>query len=210
MMKSKKILLIDDHEVVRAGFKSLLMSNGSYDVIEAGSAELGYKIYVEKKPDIIVCDINMPGMGGMELVRRIKARDDEAKIIVLSMYDDASHVENMRKLGVNGYVTKRSAPTELLKAIDAVSVRHLYLSDDLQEKSNDTDVRPSEINALSKREFEIFVLLAQGTAVTEVASNLSISPKTASNHRDNIMHKLGVKNLVELSRYAIRHGVVIA
>ena len=209
-MKSKKILLIDDHEVVRAGFKSLLMSNGSYDVIEAGSAELGYKIYVEKKPDIIVCDINMPGMGGMELVRRIKARDDEAKIIVLSMYDDASHVENMRKLGVNGYVTKRSAPTELLKAIDAVSVRHLYLSDDLQEKSNDTDVRPSEINALSKREFEIFVLLAQGTAVTEVASNLSISPKTASNHRDNIMHKLGVKNLVELSRYAIRHGVVIA
>ena len=210
MMKNKKILLIDDHEVVRAGFKSLLVSNGSYDVIEAGSAELGYKIYMEQHPDIIVCDINMPGMGGMELVRRIKARDDEAKIIVLSMYDDASHVENMRKLGVNGYVTKRSAPTELLKAIDAVSVRHLYLSDDLQEKSNDTDVRPSEINALSKREFEIFVLLAQGTAVTEVASNLSISPKTASNHRDNIMHKLGVKNLVELSRYAIRHGVVIA
>ena len=209
-MNNKKILLVDDHEVVRAGFKSLLVSNGHYDVIEAGSAEQGYKIYVEQKPDVVVCDINMPGMGGMELIRRIKARDDEAKIIVLSMYDDASHVENMKKLGINGYVTKRSAPTELLRAIDAVSLHHLYLSDDLQEKSAQADVSSSEINTLSKREFEIFVLLAQGAAVTEVASDLNISPKTASNHRDNIMHKLGVKNLVELSRYAIRHGIVIA
>ncbi|MCK5003061.1 MAG: response regulator transcription factor [Gammaproteobacteria bacterium] len=209
-MNNTKILLVDDHEVVRAGFKSLLVSNGHYDVIEAGSAEIGYKVYLEQQPDIVVCDINMPGMGGMELIRRIKARDSEAKIIVLSMYDDASHVENMKKLEVNGYVTKRSAPTELLKAIDAVSLHQLYLSDDLQEKNSEAGVRPSEINALSKREFEIFVLLAQGAAVTEVASNLNISPKTASNHRDNIMHKLGVKNLVELSRYAIRHGVVTA
>ena len=209
-MNNTKILLVDDHEVVRAGFKSLLVSNGHYEVIEAGSAELGYKVYVEQHPDIVICDINMPGMGGTELIRRIKARDGETKIIVLSMYDDASHVENMKKLGVNGYVTKRSAPTELLRAIDAVSLRHLYLSDDLEEKSAEADVRSSEINALSKREFEIFVLLAQGAAVTEVASNLNISPKTASNHRDNIMRKLDVKNLVELSRYAIRHGVVTA
>ncbi|MES0328366.1 MAG: response regulator transcription factor [Gammaproteobacteria bacterium] len=209
-MKHTKILLVDDHEVVRAGFKSLLLSSGHYDVIEAGSAELGYKAYTEHHPDIVVCDINMPGMGGTELIRRIKARDDEAKIIVLSMYDDVSHVENMKKLGVNGYVTKRSAPTELLAAINAVSKHHLYLSNDLTEKSAGLDVRPSDINALSKREFEIFVLLAQGRAVTEVASDLNISPKTASNHRDNIMHKLGVKNLVELSRYAIRHGVVTA
>lgn len=209
-MNNTKILLVDDHEVVRAGFKSLLVSNGHYDVIEAGSAEIGYEVYVEQHPDIVVCDINMPGMGGMELIRRIKARDGEAKIIVLSMYDDASHVENMKKLGVNGYVTKRSAPTELLRAIDAVSLRHLYLSDDLEEKSAEADVSSSEINALSKREFEIFVLLAQGAAVAEVASNLNISPKTASNHRDNIMRKLDVKNLVELSRYAIRHGVVTA
>ena len=209
-MNNKKILLVDDHEVVRAGFKSLLVSNGRYEVIEAGSAELGYKVYVEQHPDIVICDINMPGMGGTELIRRIKAQDGEAKIIVLSMYDDASHVENMKKLGVSGYVTKRSAPTELLRAIDAVSLRHLYLSDDLEEKSAEADVRSSEINALSKREFEIFVLLAQGAAVTEVASNLNISPKTASNHRDNIMRKLDVKNLVELSRYAIRHGVVTA
>ena len=209
-MNNKKILLVDDHEVVRAGFKSLLISNGRYDVVEAGSAELGYKVYVEQHPDIVICDINMPGMGGTELIRRIKAQDGEAKIIVLSMYDDASHVENMKKLGVSGYVTKRSAPTELLRAIDAVSLRHLYLSDDLEEKSAEADVRSSEINALSKREFEIFVLLAQGAAVTKVASNLNISPKTASNHRDNIMRKLDVKNLVELSRYAIRHGVVTA
>ena len=209
-MSNKKILLVDDHEVVRAGFKSLLISNGRYDVVEAGSAETGYQVYLDQQPDIIVCDINMPGMGGMELIRRIKARDAEAKIIVLSMYDDASHVANMRKLEVNGYVTKRSAPTELLKAIDAVSLSHTYFSDDLKEKSVEIDVRPSEIDALSKREFEIFTLLAQGMSVAEVASSLNISPKTASNHRDNIMHKLGVKNLVELSRYAIRHGIVIA
>lgn len=209
-MNHTKILLVDDHEVVRAGFKSLLLSNGHYDVIEAGNAELGYKVYIEHHPDIVVCDINMPGMGGTELIRRIKARDDEAKIIVLSMYDDVSHVENMKKLGVNGYVTKGSAPTELLKAITEVFKNHLYLSKDLIERNAFINVSPSDINALSKREFEIFVLLAQGRAVTEVASDLNISPKTASNHRDNIMHKLGVKNLVELSRYAIRHGVVTA
>lgn len=209
-MKQIKILLVDDHEVVRAGFKSLLMSNKNYEVTEAGSAELGYKAYAELHPDVVVCDINMPGMGGTELIRRIKARDDEVKIIVLSMYDDVSHVENMKKMGVNGYVTKRSAPTELLEAISAVSNYHLYLSKDLMEKSADIDVTPIEISALSKREFEIFVLLAQGRTVTEVASDLNISPKTASNHRDNIIHKLGVKNLVELSLYAIRHGVVTA
>ncbi|MDH5387694.1 MAG: response regulator transcription factor [Gammaproteobacteria bacterium] len=209
-MSNLKILLVDDHEVVRAGFKSLLLSNGRYDVIEAGSAETGYKVYLEQSPDLIVCDINMPGMGGVELVRRIKAQDVQVKVIVLSMYDDISHVENMKKLSVNGYVTKRSAPTELLEAIEAVSLNHFYLSDDLVDKGADTGSRPSEINELSKREFEIFVLLAQGSTVTEVASNLNISPKTASNHRDNIMHKLDVKNLVELSRYAIRHGIVTA
>jgi len=207
-MNDKKILLVDDHEVVRAGFKSLLMSNGYCNVIEADSAELGYKVYIDQNPDVIVCDINMPGMGGTEMIRRVKARNNEAKIIVLSMYDDASHVENMRKLGVSGYVTKRSAPTELLAAIDAVSKLEFYLSQDLAKKSADLDVCPSEINSLSKREFEIFVLLAQGSAVSEVATALNISPKTASNHRDNIMHKLGVKNLVELSLCAIRHGVV--
>lgn len=209
-MSNKIILLVDDHEVVRAGFKSLLISNGRYDVVEAGSAETGYQVYLDQQPDIIVCDINMPGMGGMELIRRIKARDAEVKIIVLSMYDDASHVANMSKLEVNGYVTKRSAPTELLRAIDAVSLSLTYFSDDLKEKSVKIDVISSEIDALSKREFEIFTLLAQGVSVAEVASSLNISPKTASNHRDNIMHKLGVKNLVELSRYAIRHGIVIA
>ena len=209
-MTHTKILLVDDHEVVRAGFKILLMSNGLYDVIEAGSAELGYTAYIEEQPDIVVCDINMPGMGGMELIRRIMARDDDAKIIVLSMYDDASHVENMKKLGVKAYVTKRSAPTELLKAIDAVSRCQFYLSDDLKEQNNDKNTSSAEINTLSKREFEIFILLAQGSSVNEIASNLNISPKTASNHRDNIMHKLAVKNLVELSRYAIRHGVVTA
>ena len=209
-MSNKIILLVDDHEVVRAGFKSLLISNGRYDVVEAGSAETGYQVYLDQQPDIIVCDINMPGMGGMELIRRIKARDAEVKIIVLSMYDDASHVANMSKLEVNGYVTKRSAPTELLRAIDAVSLSHTYFSDDLKEESVKIDVISSEIDALSKREFEIFTLLAQGVSVAEVASSLNISPKTASNHRDNIMHKLGVKNLVELSRYAIRHGIVIA
>jgi len=204
------VLLVDDHEVVRAGFRSLLESAGRYDVIEAGSAELGYKAFMEQQPDVIVCDINMPGMGGMELIRRIKARDAEAKIIVLSMYDDASHVQNMKKLGVNGYVTKRSAPTELLKAISQVSRRHIYLSEDLEEASIEVETERSDINALSKREFEIFELLAQGNSVADVAMDLSISPKTASNHRDNIMHKLGVKNLVELSRYAIRHGIISA
>ncbi len=209
-MNTIKILLVDDHEVVRAGFKSLLMSSGRYTVIEAGSAEIGYKLYTEQSPDIVVSDINMPGMGGMELVRRIMAFDDKAQVIVLSMYDDISYVENMKKLGVKGYVTKRSAPTELLEAIKTVSMHHFYLSDDIKGKSAGKNTGASQINELTKREFEIFVLLAQGRTVVKVASDLCISTKTASNHRDKIMRKLGIKTLVELSRYAIRHGVVNA
>jgi len=210
MLNNKKVLLVDDHEVVRAGFKSLLMSSNRYTVIEAGNAELGYKAYMEQQPDIVVSDINMPGMGGIELVRRIMSYDNSAKIIVLSMYDDASHVENMKKLGVKGYVTKRSAPTELLEAMKVVSMRYFYLSKDLKIKSAEEDAGGAHIDKLTKREFEIFVLLAQGGTVIEVASDLCISTKTASNHRDKIMSKLGIKTLVELSRYAIRHGVVIA
>ena len=210
MMDTIKVLLVDDHEVVRAGFKSLLTSNKRYTVIEAGSAELGYKIYTQQKPDIVVSDINMPGMGGMELVRRIMAFDKKAKVIVLSMYDDLSYVENMKKLGVQAYVTKRSAPTELLEAIKSASRRHFYISDDLKVKSNDMKSASTQIDALTKREFEIFILLAQGRSVVEVASDLCISTKTASNHRDKIMQKLDIKTLVELSRYAIRHGVVTA
>jgi len=209
-MSTQTVLLIDDHEVVRAGFKSLLASNGQYTVIEAGSAEVGYKIYVEQKPDITISDINMPGMGGIELVRRIMAFDEDAKIIVLSMYDDLSYVENMKKLGVKGYVTKRSAPTELLEAIKAVSNQRTYLSEDLKEKGNEFEGGKNLKFELTKREFEIFVLLAQGRTVAEVAADLFISGKTASNHRDNIMAKLETKSLVELSRYAIRHGVISA
>lgn len=209
-MSKLKVLLIDDHEIVRAGFKSLLTTSGGYEVVEAGSAEMGYKLYRKQRPDVVVSDINMPGIGGIELARRVMAFDPKAKIIVLSMYDDISYVDNMKKLGVKGYVTKRSAPTELLAAIKRVSLCQFYLSEDLKKKSKSLLDGADQINELTNREFEIFVLLAQGRTVTDVSNDLCISNKTASNHRDKIMSKLGIRNLVELTRYAIRHSIVPA
>ncbi|MCK5359780.1 MAG: response regulator transcription factor, partial [Gammaproteobacteria bacterium] len=174
-MINQKILLIDDHEVVRAGFRSLLASSEQcFEVIEANSAEAGYRAYLEHKPHVIISDINMPGMGGVELIKRIRARDVNVRIVVLSMYDDPGHVQIMKNYGVNAFVTKRSAPTELLKAIQPASGRGMYLSLDIKKYIKDGLTYSEGIELLSKREFEIFVLLAQGRSVKEIAEDITI------------------------------------
>ena len=129
IMSSEKILLVDDHEIVRAGFRSLLGAGGDFTIIEAGSAEDGYAAFLRERPDVVIMDINMPGMGGIEAIRRILAQDANARIIVLSMYDDPSHIENTRRMGVLGYVTKRSAPEKDWKGKFTGKHRERWLCD---------------------------------------------------------------------------------
>lgn len=209
---STKVLLVDDHAVVRAGFRYLLESEGDYDIREVQSAEEACSVYNEYKPDVVVMDMMMPGMGGLEGVRHIHAKDEQARILVLSMRDDGAYISRAMKAGARGYVTKRSAAEELSRAVEALLRGKPYMSKDITESTGQHVPSGDEerVGLLSEREFEVFCLLAAGRTVVEISQDLHLSPKTVSNHRANIMQKLGAKSIVELTRLAIRHGLIDA
>lgn len=201
------VLLVDDHAVVRAGFRYLLESKG-YIVKEVGSAEDAYKKYQEISPDVVVLDISMPGMGGIEGLRRLRAKHAQARVLLLSMYDDPAFVSRAIKMGAQGFISKNSAADSLSDAIAKIISGEQYFSDDIsqQMQSLDDDFS-SETCGLSAREFEVFRLLAEGRPIAEIAEDLKISPKTVSNHRSRIMEKTGLKTTAEIVRFAIRLGI---
>lgn len=212
MSEKARVLLADDHPVVRAGYRYLLEKAG-YMVDEVGSAESAYQFYQQNKPDIVIMDISMPGMGGLEGLRRLLARDHDARILILSMYDDHTYVLRTRELGAKGYLTKNSAAEELVEAVSELLTGKTYYlngteTSDCGRQANGID-KLATYN-LSPRQFEIFCMLAEGRSVVDIASDLNLSPKTVNNHRSDIMTKLQLKNSVALSRFAIRHGVINA
>jgi len=207
-----RLLLVDDHAIVRAGFRYLLESDADYEILEADSAEEACKVYGDYKPDAVIMDLMMPGMGGLEGLRHLNAKDRNAKILVLSMRDDLAYVTRATLAGATGYLTKRSAAEELVKAVNVVIKGQHYLSADICESSRQESYVSEEdkIKGLTEREFEIFCLLAEGRTVTTISVDLHLSPKTVSNHRTRIMHKLKTSNIVELTHLAIRNGLVEA
>ena len=210
-MKKSRILLVDDHAVVRAGFRYLLESGGDYEVSEAGSSEEAYQVYGELRPDVVVLDVSMPGMGGIEGLRRLRSRYPDARVLLLSMYDDPAFVARAMKMGARGYISKNSAADSLARAIAEVLRGRKYLSDDIAAQMGDDELDyDSATLALSTREFEIFRLLAEGRSVAAIAEDLKLSPKTVSNHRSRLMDKLSLKTTAELVHFAIRQGIVSA
>ena len=206
-----KLLLVDDHAIVRAGFRYLLENDADYEIREVDTAEEACRIYSEYKPDAVIMDLLMPGMGGLQGVRHSHAKEKNARVLVLSMRDDPVYVSQATKAGAKGYVTKRSAPEELTKAVSVLIKGQEYLSADIKQnisKSSKSD--EEKIDCLSEREFEIFRLLAEGHTVVNISEDLHLSPKTVSNHRTHIMHKLQATNIVELTRLAIRNGLIEA
>lgn len=208
-----RILLVDDHAIVRAGFRYILESECDYEIKEVNTAEEACSVYNEFKPDVVVMDLVMPGMGGLEGVRHIYAKDHKANILVLSMQDVPLYIERARHAGAKGYITKRSVPQELNKAIAAIVKGQAYFSSDISPGSrlkvtNKDD--NEKLSGLSEREFEIFCLMAQGQSVVTISNSLHLSPKTVSNHRTRIMQKLQASSLVEITRLAIRHGLIEA
>ena len=211
MSKKVNIVLVDDHAVVRAGVKRLLEQETSFDVIgEAESGEKAYQLFNELKPDVMVMDLSMPGMGGLEAIRRILMRHERAKILVLSMHEDLSFANQALKLGAKGYLIKNALADDLVKSIEMISKGEVFLSDEIAKKmamqsiSGDGD----PIHELSAREFEIFRLLAEGFEIDAIAETLNISSKTVSNYRTMIKQKLNINTPVELIRYAIKAGVI--
>lgn len=206
-----RVLMVDDHAVVRAGFRRLLEQTGRIRVVaEAASGEEGYRQFAECAPDVTVLDLTMPGMGGLEALRRMVARDAAARVLVFSMHETLAFVHQALKAGARGYVTKASAAEVLVDAVEAVARGETYLGDDVRAavaEANGTAGR-DPLAVLSPREFEIFRLLAEGRTADEIADALFISAKTVANTASQIRQKLGVTSPVELVRLALKHGLV--
>jgi two-component system, NarL family, invasion response regulator UvrY len=206
-----RIMLVDDHAVVRAGFRRLLEQQHSFHVVaEAADAERAYAQFVEHQPDIIVMDLSMPGVSGLDAIRRILARQPAARILVFSMHEDASLARRALQLGARGYVTKSNAPEVLTSAIADVAAGKVALSPDIARSIAmlKPDGEQKLLTLLSAREFEIFRLLAAGRPVADIARLLNISGKTVANHHSLIRQKLQVTSDVELVLLAQRQRVV--
>jgi len=211
MAKKTTIVLVDDHAVVRAGVRRLLEQEPLFEVIgEADSGEKAYQIFGELKPDVMVMDLSMPGMGGLESIRRILMRYEKAKILVLSMHEDLSFANQALKLGVKGYLTKNTLADDLVKSIETVTQGDVFLSDEIAKKMAMQSISGNQdpVHELSAREFEIFRLLAEGLDIDAIASTLNISSKTVSNYQTMIKQKLNINTPIELIRYAIKVGVI--
>ncbi|MEY5021141.1 MAG: hypothetical protein RJA91_700 [Pseudomonadota bacterium] len=210
-MSQIKILLVDDHAVVRMGFKMLIEAEADIKVIgEAESGEVAVKLFQELKPDIIVMDITMPGIGGLEAIDRIMAKDKNTKILVLSAHEDSVHPKRVLNAGAMGYLTKRSAAEELIKAIKSIHQGKRYLESNIAQQMAITQLsgETNPVEILSDREFEVFMALAKGKSTNEIADTLCLSPRTVGTHLYNIKQKLNANNSAEIALIAIRCGLI--
>ncbi|MGA2667472.1 MAG: response regulator transcription factor [Ignavibacteria bacterium] len=217
-MKNIKILIADDHEVVRDGLKNILLTLGNISVVgEVANGEDAVNQYNTLKPDLVIMDISMPGMNGIEATRIIKENDPEAKILVLTMHDNQEYLNQIIRSGAKGFVLKNTDKDELLQAVKTVAAGENFFSKDISKLIIDNYIRSAKDTEksetykevpLTKREIEILKFIAEGHSNQEIANKLFISYNTVDTHRKNIMHKLSIKNTAGLVRYAIEKGLI--
>ena len=208
-----RVLLADDHAVVRMGVKLLLQTTDDIEIVaEAENGETACRLYDEIHPDVLVMDISMPGMGGVEAVRRILAHDRRARILALSAHEDTSHPKRILKAGALGYLCKRGAPEALIDAIRTTAKGQRYLDAQIAQRMamQDLSGEHGPLEVLSEREFEVFLQLARGHTVAQIADTLKLSTSTVGTHLYNIKQKLNVANQAELTLMAVRHKLIEA
>lgn len=206
-----RVLLVDDHPVVRSGYRRLLEQTGDIQVIaEAGDAEAAYALAGLEQPDVCVSDLSLPGVGGLELLRKLRARDEHARVLIFSMYDAAQLVRRALEGGACGFVSKHAAPDNLVDAVRAARAGRRYLSEDLSPDllRHGLDDEATRLASLSQREFEIFRLLAEGRSSSDCARILNLSAKTVANNQTNIKEKLAVTTSAALVHLALRNGII--
>lgn len=207
------VMLVDDHAVVRTGFRLLLQSAADLEVVaEASSGEEAIQKFQELRPDVVVMDLAMAGIGGIEAIRRIVSHDPEAKILALSAHADVSHPRRVLELGALGYLSKRIAPEEMVEAVRAVAAGRRYVDASIAALMAQPDGAAGQdpVALLSTREFDVFIQLARGASVNRIAEKLHLSPSTVGTHLYNIKQKLGASNQAELTLIAVRHGLIEA
>jgi two-component system response regulator NreC len=209
-----RIVIADDHGVLRAGLKALLRAEPEYEVVgEASSGEEALRVATEHRPDIVLLDVSMPGLGGLEAAKMIKARLPRTHVLILTVHEDGALLREAIRAGASGYIVKRAVESELINAIEAVQRGELYVHPAmtralLQDRSPDKAARRGDPTSLTKREASVVNLLAQGYTNRQIAEELGLSVRTAEAHRASIMGKLGLKSRVELVRWAARQRLI--
>ena len=211
-----RLLLVDDHAVVRSGLRMLLENEADVEIVgEAGTAREALDSLERLRPDVILMDIGLPDLSGIEAARQVKAMRPGTAVVALTIHEDEEYFFKMLDAGASGYVPKRAAPEELLTAIRAAANGEVYLypslakllvSDYLNQEPTARDEHT--LDGLTQRESEVLGHLADGASNTEIAETLGISPKTVARHRENIMRKLNLHSRTELVKYAIRKGII--
>ena len=209
-----RVLLVDDHDVVRSGFRSLLQKQSGIKVVgEASDGREAVRLAKALRPDVIVMDVAMPGLNGVDATRHITLDRPETRILALSMHPGRRVVTNMLRAGASGYLLKTCALEELIRAVRAVASGHTYLSPDIAGTVVKDYVQHAAIEMdgqstiLSDREREVLQLVAEGLTTKAIAARLNVTIKTIEAHRHNIMGKLNLRSVAELTKYAIREGL---
>jgi two-component system, NarL family, invasion response regulator UvrY len=205
-----RVMLVDDHAVVRMGFRMLLATAEMEVVAEAESGEEACRDYPRVQPDVVVMDISMPGMGGLEALRRLLAHSPEARVLALSAHDATPYAQRALMGGALGYLSKRSAPDALIEAVRAVARGERYIDAAIARRMALAQVQgeanPSDV--LTEREFAVFIQLAQGCTVAQIAEQLKLASSTVGTHLYNIKQKLRVANQAELTLIGLRWGLI--
>ena len=208
--KSIRVLLVDDHQIVRVGFRRLIETTSDIRVLaEAQSGEESYQLVNDLRPDIIIMDINMPGIGGLEAIGRLRKRNAKEKIIALTVHETEPFPSRVLAAGVQGYLSKRCAPQELIQAIRKVHRGETFVTNQVMREINKTPGNDeAAINKLTPREFQVFSLLAEGRTAVEIGHDMNLSHKTIHSHRSNIMKKLKLETSFSIVQFAILQGIV--
>jgi two-component system invasion response regulator UvrY len=207
-----KVMLVDDHDLVRTGIKRLLEDHPNIEIVgEAVSGEEALQQVSVYDPDVVLMDINMPGIGGLEATRKLLQRKPQLKIIVVTMHDDDLFPQRFLKAGALGYITKGAKVEEMLQAIRTVMANKRYLSPAIAQQIALGQVGEevtSPFDNLSERELQVLLMMMNGQSIGAISETLCLSPKTVSTYRTRLYAKLGVQNDIELARLALLHGVV--
>ncbi len=206
-----RVMVVDDHKIIREGLRALIAKQDDMEVCgEAADGRCAVELAAEVKPDVIVMDLSMPDMNGIEATERILADNPGTRVIALSVHSDSRFVDGVLRAGAAGYLLKDCAFEEVVRAIKAVKVGQVYLSPGVASrvvKSYVQQVSASATPVLTAREREVLQMIAEGQSVRSIAAKLSVSIKTVESHRQQIMHKLRINSVAGLTRYAIREGI---